>query len=104
MVGRNRDGVLSRSRSVLITLLCFAILLPLSLEASQKRHTSKPRDKASAKERLQAEKPILGNKKSRIYHRPDCPNYNEIAEKNKVEFRSVIEAEAAGYRLAKNCP
>ncbi|HKR01189.1 MAG TPA: thermonuclease family protein [Pyrinomonadaceae bacterium] len=47
---------------------------------------------------------IIGNKNSKIYHRPDCPGYNGVSEKNQVHFKSVAEAEAAGYRAAKNCP
>jgi Metal binding domain of Ada/Staphylococcal nuclease homologue len=48
--------------------------------------------------------PIIGNKRSGIFHRPDCPNYADVAAGNRVRFGSAAEAEAAGYRLAKNCP
>jgi micrococcal nuclease len=48
--------------------------------------------------------PILGNKRIRIYHRADCPNYSEIAVKNQVQFMSESAAQQAGYRLAGNCP
>jgi endonuclease YncB( thermonuclease family)/methylphosphotriester-DNA--protein-cysteine methyltransferase len=47
---------------------------------------------------------VIGNKNSKIYHRPDCPGYNGVSEKNQVRFKTVAEAEAAGYRAAKNCP
>jgi len=47
--------------------------------------------------------PIIANKKSHIYQRPDCPNYTATAPKNRIMFNSPAEAEAAGYRLAKNC-
>jgi endonuclease YncB( thermonuclease family)/methylphosphotriester-DNA--protein-cysteine methyltransferase len=47
---------------------------------------------------------IIGNKNSKIYHRPNCPGYTSVSEKNQVKFKSVEEAEAAGYRAAKNCP
>jgi endonuclease YncB( thermonuclease family)/methylphosphotriester-DNA--protein-cysteine methyltransferase len=47
---------------------------------------------------------IMGNKNSKIFHRPNCPGYNSVSEKNQVRFKSVEEAEAAGYRAAKNCP
>jgi len=46
--------------------------------------------------------PIIGNRRSHIYHRPDCPNYSQVAPHNRVEFNSA--AEAAGYRVARNCP
>jgi endonuclease YncB( thermonuclease family)/methylphosphotriester-DNA--protein-cysteine methyltransferase len=48
--------------------------------------------------------PIIGNKNSKIYHRPDCPGYKNVSEKNQVKFNTVEEAEQAGYRAAKNCP
>jgi micrococcal nuclease len=48
--------------------------------------------------------PVIGNRKSHIYHRPDCPNYSQVAPKNRIAFNSVAAAEAAGYRAAGNCP
>ena len=48
--------------------------------------------------------PILGNKRSQKYHRPDCPSYNLIGKKNQVPFGSAQEARGAGYALAGNCP
>ena len=47
---------------------------------------------------------IVGNKHSKIYHRPDCPDYGRVSAENRVEFSSVEEAEKAGYRAAQNCP
>jgi methylphosphotriester-DNA--protein-cysteine methyltransferase len=47
---------------------------------------------------------IIGNSNSRKYHRPDCSGYRDMAEKNRVFFKSVEEAEAAGYKRAGNCP
>lgn len=47
---------------------------------------------------------IIGNKNSLKYHRPDCTGYRDMAEKNRVFFTSVAEAEAAGYKRAGNCP
>ena len=46
---------------------------------------------------------ILGNKNSKIYHWEGCPGYTRVAEKNQVLFKTRAEAEAAGYRAAKNC-
>jgi len=48
--------------------------------------------------------PIIGNRRSHIYHRPDCPNYSQIAPKNRMAFNSAADAEEAGYRVAGNCP
>jgi endonuclease YncB( thermonuclease family) len=47
---------------------------------------------------------VVGNRRSRIYHRPDCPDYGAVASQNRVPFGSAAEAESAGYRLARNCP
>jgi endonuclease YncB( thermonuclease family) len=47
---------------------------------------------------------IIGNSNSRKYHRPDCAGYRDMAEKNRVFFKTVEEAEAAGYKRAGNCP
>ncbi|MEK6280197.1 MAG: thermonuclease family protein [Acidobacteriota bacterium] len=46
---------------------------------------------------------IRGNKRTRIYHWPGCPNYEDIATHNRVPFGSREEAEMAGYRAARNC-
>ena len=47
---------------------------------------------------------IVGNKNSKIYHLTGCPGYGNVSERNRVTFKTVAEAEAAGYRKAKNCP
>lgn len=46
---------------------------------------------------------IRGNRRSMIYHWPGCPNYDDIAPGNRVYFKTRAEAEAAGYRAARNC-
>jgi micrococcal nuclease len=48
--------------------------------------------------------PIIGNSKSHIYQRPDCPNYTATAPKNRIMFNSPADAENAAYRLARTCP
>jgi endonuclease YncB( thermonuclease family) len=47
---------------------------------------------------------IIGNGNSKKYHRPDCPGYRDMAERNRVFFKTVDEAEAAGFKRAGNCP
>ncbi|HEX8649625.1 MAG TPA: thermonuclease family protein [Pyrinomonadaceae bacterium] len=47
---------------------------------------------------------VIGNKSSKKYHRPDCPGYRDMAERNRIFFKTVGEAEAAGYKRAGNCP
>lgn len=48
--------------------------------------------------------PIVGNRRSHIYHESKCPGYGKVSAKNLVTFPSAEEAEAAGYRRAGNCP
>ncbi|MBI2964251.1 MAG: thermonuclease family protein [Deltaproteobacteria bacterium] len=48
--------------------------------------------------------PIIGNRRSFIYHRPDCPGYGKVAAWNQVRFGSRAAAEAAGFHEARNCP
>jgi len=47
---------------------------------------------------------VIGNRKSKIYHVPGCPGYDQVAKENRVKFASAAEAERAGYRRAANCP
>jgi endonuclease YncB( thermonuclease family) len=47
--------------------------------------------------------PIIGNRNSKIYHLPNCPDYSKVSEHNRVPFKTEAEAQAAGYRKARNC-
>ena len=47
---------------------------------------------------------VIGNRKSGIYHLPDCPSYSHVAERNRVRFATEVDALEAGYRRARNCP
>jgi endonuclease YncB( thermonuclease family) len=47
---------------------------------------------------------IIGNKRSKIYHEPTCPEYEKVSSQNRVTFQSREEAEHAGYRRARTCP
>jgi deoxyribonuclease-1 len=42
---------------------------------------------------------IIGNKRTKVYHRPDCPSAAKVSTKSRVRFTSEAEAQAAGYRL-----
>src|SRR5256885_5286417 len=47
---------------------------------------------------------IIGNQKSKVYHRPDCPGAAKVSPQNRVRFTTEAEAQGAGYRLVGNCP
>lgn len=44
---------------------------------------------------------IKGNRKSKIYHVPGGRDYNKVSQKNVVFFNTEQEAQASGYRRAK---
>jgi endonuclease YncB( thermonuclease family) len=46
---------------------------------------------------------VVGNLRSRVYHRPNCPSVGRMSEKNRVTFGSAADAEKAGYRKAGDC-
>lgn len=47
---------------------------------------------------------IIGNRNSKVYHLSEgCPSYDKVSSKNRVPFRSEVEASAAGYTKAGNC-
>jgi micrococcal nuclease len=45
--------------------------------------------------------PIIGNRRSRLYHRPDQEHYHDVAEHNRVYFATEAEALDAGYEAAR---
>jgi deoxyribonuclease-1 len=47
---------------------------------------------------------IIGNKRTKAYHRPDCTSATKVSPQHRVRFTTEAEAQAAGYRLAGNCP
>ena len=38
-----------------------------------------------------------------LTHVLGCQNYNDVAERNRVYFKTEAEALAAGFRKARNC-
>lgn len=85
--------------TTLLLLLCLMFLFgcsnqqPLQTTASLTSATTSPTPDRS----------VRGNRNSKIYHWRGCPNYDDIAPKNRVAFNTPEDAEAAGYRAARNC-
>lgn len=46
---------------------------------------------------------IIGNKRTMIYHKPECPSYRSVSPKNRIVLSSEQEAIKKNYRLAGNC-
>jgi len=67
-------------------------------------HSDSAQSRAQAAPTSDAPGAVIGNRRSHIFHRPDCPGYLKITPQPRVLFKTAAAAEAAGYRLARNCP
>ena len=45
----------------------------------------------------------VGNKRTYVFHRPDCPYAGKIPEKNRIIFRNRLDAIKIGYTPDKRC-
>ncbi len=75
--------------------------------AEQKSFTSQSatsQDPDTNESREVAERKIVGNKQSKIYHFEDCPGALRMSDTNKMFFASILQAQQAGFRPAGNCP
>jgi endonuclease YncB( thermonuclease family) len=68
------------------------------------RESGKTAKARRAKPLATATGPIIGNRNSKIYHLPNCPDYSKVSGRNRVPFVTEAEAQAAAYRKARNCP
>jgi endonuclease YncB( thermonuclease family) len=46
---------------------------------------------------------VIGNQRSRIYHKPGCPNGAAVSARNRVVFRTEADAEREGFRPGGDC-
>ena len=46
---------------------------------------------------------IVANKTSRLYYLSYCPDYDKVPVREQVSFKTPSDAQAAGFKLAKNC-
>lgn len=82
---------------------CTILVFGLTIEPTQANQTTNTPN-ATKQSKQQNSSAIRGNRNSKIYHLPrDCPSYSKIAPHNIVIFNSEAEAQAAGYRKARNC-
>lgn len=50
-----------------------------------------------------AESKVIGDKVTKLYYPTDCDSLASVAVLNRISFKNKEEAEAAGYKLAKDC-
>ncbi len=77
---------------------------PSANDSQYEQRSAKESASSSTTASSQTTGEIIGNKRSLIYHKPGCPDYDKVSPQNRVMFRSTAEAEKAGYHAAKNCP
>ena len=53
--------------------------------------------------KVESEEEIIGDKQSKTYFSNGCQPSKQIAENNKIIFRTTADAEKAGFKLAKHC-
>ncbi|HJP93842.1 MAG TPA: hypothetical protein VJ875_17925 [Pyrinomonadaceae bacterium] len=58
---------------------------------------------AAATENTKSAEEIIGDKQSKTYYPAGCQPTKEIPDSNKVNFKTIAEAEKAGFKAAKNC-
>jgi hypothetical protein len=73
---------------------------------AERRQTKEEQDalaEAGGNSGESADAEIVADKHSRTYYPAGCEPAKEIAEVNKVTFKTAAEAEKAGFKAAKNC-
>ena len=75
---------------------------------ASRRQAKEDQDSAAAEANTQADgeqttEEIVADKQSKTYYANGCQPAKEISSSNKVTFKSVADAEKAGFKAAKNC-
>ncbi len=81
----------------------FRILDLAADEVLTARRIAQEEQKEALAESSAEEPEILGDKQSKIYYPSDCELATEISAANRMTFKTALEAENAGYKLAKVC-
>jgi hypothetical protein len=71
---------------------------------AERRQAKEEQDSlAAAGTKEENEEEIIGDKQSKTYFTNDCQPARQIAENNKITFKTIADAEKAGFKLAKHC-
>ena len=60
-------------------------------------------EETAAKEVTENEEEIFGDRQSKTYYPNGCQPAKQIAENNRITFKTAADAEKAGFKLAKHC-
>ena len=66
---------------------------------AQRRQEKEESDSAAE----EAAKEVTGDKQKKVYYPSSCQIPKDISDENKVVFKTVAEAEKAGFTVAKGC-
>jgi hypothetical protein len=80
-------------------------LLDLSADdlIASRRAAKEEAEEASAAEESEETDSLIADKSSKTYYVADCVPNNLIADADRTSFKSVADAERAGYKKAKEC-
>lgn len=79
-------------------------ILDLTADAAlTTRRIAQEEEREALAEAAEEESEILGDKQSKFYYPAGCEVPTEISAVNRMTFRTVLEAEKAGYKPAKEC-
>jgi hypothetical protein len=81
----------------------FRILDLSADETLTARRIAKEEEKEALTENNEEEPEIVGDRQTRMYYPVDCQTTQVIRESNRITFKTVLEAEKAGYKPAKQC-
>jgi hypothetical protein len=82
----------------------FRLLDLTAEEALAARRIAAEEAKAELEESGEGEEEIIGDKANKTFYPSGCQPAKEIPDNNRVVFKTVEEAEKAGYKAARNCP
>ena len=82
----------------------FRILDTGAEETITARRIAKEEEKSAVEEGAEEAEEIVADKKARVYYPSGCSAPTEVAETNRIVFKTHEEAEKAGYKRTKNCP
>jgi hypothetical protein len=79
--------------------------LPAEDLIAQRRQAKEEQDSLAenGSENGEASEELIGDKQSKTYYPAGCEPAKEIPESNKITFKTVADAEKAGFKAAKNC-
>ena len=81
----------------------FRLLDVAAEDTVAQRRQAKEEQDAVAEETGEASEEIIADKQTKTFYPNGCLPAKQIADNNKITFKTTADAERAGFKLAKNC-